>query len=98
MIRRLEEFVGSLGMELHMAQEASRQAWPDTRIAMMNIDLSATVERIAGGKALALRIGRARFRKASSHQLTVELSDEIVVRIDGKLLGRYGGIGHGEET
>lgn len=98
MIRNLEDFVRTLGLELQAAQTASRQAWPGTRIATMNVDLSATVERIEGDNALALRVGRPRFRKACFHQLTIELSDEIAVRIDGQLLGRYGGVDHDEEN
>lgn len=97
MIRRLEDFARTLGMELQAAQEASRQAWPGTRISQMNIDLSATVEQIGGSKVVALRVGRPRFRKASLHQLTIELADEIAIRFDGKLLGRYEWTGHATE-
>ena len=96
MIRRLEDFVRTLGRELQTAREASRRVWPDTRIASMNLDLSATVERVDNGKALALRVGRARSGKASFHQLSIDLSDGIAVNIDGKLLARYGSAADGD--
>jgi hypothetical protein len=103
MIRRLEDFARSLGAELYAAQHASQKAWPGTRIASMDVELDTTVVRVGEGpKAFGLRVATARSNRARCHKLTIQLSgdraDGIEVRIDGKLLRRYGGGGNGEEN
>ncbi|QJI37596.1 MULTISPECIES: hypothetical protein [unclassified Pseudomonas] len=91
---RLEEFIRALGGEMHLAQVASSRLWPGTYVAGMEVVVAATVERVASG-ALALRIGRAPRGKATAHELCIEVpgdaAEAITVRLDGNLLGRYGG-------
>lgn len=99
MIRRLDVFVQMLGSELHRAQAATHRVWPGTRVASMQVAMAATVERVDGLNALALRIGRAPQGTASVHELCIEVpgegAEDITVRIDGHLFARYRG--HGDD-
>lgn len=103
MIRRLEDFARLLGAELHAAQAASQRNWPGTRIASMDVEMDATLVRVGeGARAFGLRVVSARSNKKNCHKLTIQLSgeraDDIEIRLNGKLLGRYGMNGNGEKN
>lgn len=103
MIRGLEEFARSLGAELQAAQTATQHAWPGTRVASMTVELYTALERIGPGpRDFGLRVlSAAQAKKGPCQTLTIQLSgersDDIEVRLNGKVFGRYKVDLHGTE-
>jgi len=112
-IRRLEDFARSIGAAVGFAQKGARRPGPEARVTAMDVDLAATVERLGAADigahhpglkpgALALRIGRPKHQPASFLRLSIgvrgERGEEIEVRLEGRLLGRYGRTGNHGRT
>jgi len=100
MTSRLEDFVRALGRELFWAQESTRRAWPGTRVESMEMLLFATVEYVGDSGGLGLRVDATANERGDKHELRIEVpgaeQDAIVARLNGKVLGRYRSVIHGE--
>lgn len=107
-IRRLEDFARSISAAVGLAHRAPGAPGPETRVTSMDVDLAATVERLEPDRhgvrpgTLALRIGRPKGPDAPYLQLSIgvrgERGDDIEVRLEGQLLGRYGSAHDGGNT
>lgn len=96
--KRLEDFALSIGAAVGFAQkETCRTYRSEARVTSMDVDLAATVERLKPGDgdgAMALRIGKPKRNSDSFMRLSIGVrgasGEQVEVRLEGQLLGRYG--------
>lgn len=95
--QKLEDFALSIGAAVGFAQKASRgRHQSETRVTSMDVDLAATVERLAPGDgdgAFALRIGKPDKAPDDFMRLSIGVRGErgewVEVRLEGQLLSHY---------
>lgn len=96
--KRLEDFALSIGAAVGFAQKETRTTYrSEARVTSMDVDLAATVERLKPGDgdgALALRIGKPKRNAEDFMRLSIGVrgagGEQVEVRLEGQLLGRYG--------